>query len=151
MRVVVEPRCGARHAVHGPENNHQAKAHPRPDQPPRESPFHQNAAQPRVGGAGYMTHRRLVNHSQVGEAVSEEEQIDSTRDHREPGAPWLPGDESLPKVENATNPKKLAGNKHHQEGDEEQVKEASVLVWVYDPESSISKDQRPNDDALVRP
>jgi hypothetical protein len=93
----------------------------------------------------------LVNHSQVGEAVSEEKYIDSTRDHREPGAPWLCGDESLRNVEHATNPKKLAGNKHHQEGNEEQVKEASFLVRVYDPESSISKDQRPNDDALVSP
>jgi hypothetical protein len=90
-----------------------------------------------------------VNHSQVGEAVSEEEHIDTTRDHHEPGAPWLPGDESLPNVEDAANPKELAGNKHHQDGKEEQVKEASVFVWVYDPESSVSNDQRPNDDALV--
>ena len=32
----------------------------------------------------------------------------------------------------------------------EQVKEASVLVGVYDPEGSISKDQQKNDDASMR-
>src|SRR5712692_2132253 len=98
-----------------------------------------------------MTHPSQVSHSQVGEAVSEEEQIDSTRDHREPGAPGLSGDESLRKVDGATNPKKLAGNEHHEEREEEQVKEASLLVGVYDSEGSISKDQRPNNEALVSP
>jgi hypothetical protein len=53
---------------------------------------------------------------------------------------FFPGRESLPKVEDAANPKELAGNKHHQEGDEEQIKEASVLVGVHDPEGSIRKD-----------
>jgi len=96
-----------------------------------------------------MTHRSLVNHSQVGEAVSEEEQTDCTHDHREPGTPGLSGDESLPKVENVTKPKKLTGNQHHHEGDEEQVKEAPILVGVYDSEGCPSKDNRPNDRALV--
>jgi hypothetical protein len=141
VRSLVNPRYGARCTVHGPENNRQAKAQPRPYQPPTESPFDQNAAQPRVGGAGYMTHRSLVNHSQVGEAVDEEEQVESTRKHREPGSPGLRGDESLSKIEGATNPKKLAGNEHHQKGDEEQVREASLLVGMYDPEGGPSNDQ----------
>jgi len=94
-----------------------------------------------------MTHRNLVKQAQVSEAVNEEEQIDCTRDYREPGTPGLPGYESLPKVECATNPKKLAGDEHHNYGEEEQVKEASVFIWVYKPKGSISKDQQKNDRA----
>jgi hypothetical protein len=45
--------------------------------------------------------------SKAADAVSEEEQIDNTRDGRKPGAPGLPGDESFPKVEDAANPEKL--------------------------------------------
>src|SRR5229473_3026824 len=36
------------------------------------------------------------------------------------GAPRLPGDESFPKVDDARNPEKLAGNQRHEEGGEEQ-------------------------------
>ncbi len=57
----------------------------------------------------------------------------------------LSREESFPKVDGATNPKKLAGNKHHKDGDEEQVTKASVLVGVCDSEGRISKDQPEND------
>ena len=90
-----------------------------------------------------------MTNSKAAEAVSEEEQIDNTRDDREPGAPGLPGDESLPKVEDAANPEKLAGNKHHEDGEEEQGFEAPQIARVYEQESGKSKDQQQNDDALV--
>ncbi len=142
-RATVNPSCGARRAVYRPENHHQAEARPRPDQPPGESPYNQNAAQPRVGRAGYMTD------SKAAEAVSEEEQIDNTRDDRKPGGPGLPGDESFPKVKDTANPEKLAGNKHNEDGEEEQGIEAPQLAGVYEQEGGKSKDQRENDDALV--
>ena len=115
-RTAVTPRCGARRAVCRPENHHQGEAHERPDQPHRPNPFNQNAAQGRVGCADDMTHRRLVKQSQVGETVSEEEQINSARDHPEPGASRLAGDDPLLKVEDTANPEKLAGCEHHEDG-----------------------------------
>ena len=51
------------------------------------------------------------------EAVSEEEQDlqGNSRDNRKPGASGLPGNESLPKVDAAANPEKLAGQQRHEE------------------------------------
>ncbi len=77
------------------------------------------------------------------EQIEEQIDIDKARGDRTPGAPRLTGDESFPKVEDAANPEKVAGNKHHQEGKERQVNEAPLLVGVYEQEGgSISKDQR---------
>ena len=87
-----------------------------------------------------------VSHSRVGEAVNEEEKIDSTRDHREPGASGLPGDESLPKVEGTANPENLAGIEHH-EDDVYGHFTACKLVGVDEREDTKSKDQQKNDHA----
>jgi hypothetical protein len=87
--------------------------------------------------------------SKAAEAVSEEEQIDNTRDDREPSAPGLPGDESLPKVEDTANPEELAGNKHNEDGEEEQGIEAPQLAGVYEQEGGKSKGQRENDGAFI--
>jgi hypothetical protein len=96
-----------------------------------------------------MRHPNQVKHSHVGEAVSEEEKIDNTRDDRKPGASGLPGDESFPKVEGAPNPEKLAGNEHHEDAEEKQVSEAPVLVGVYDQEGRIGKNRQENDGAFI--
>ena len=87
--------------------------------------------------------------SKAAEAISEEEQIDNTRDDREPAAPGLSGDESLTKVEDAANPEKLAGNKHHEDGGKEQGIEAPKLAGVYEQEGTKRKDQRENDGAFI--
>jgi hypothetical protein len=84
---------------------------------------------------------------QGAKAVNEEEQIDKGRDDRKKAAPGLSREESFAKVEDAADPENLAGNKHHQDGEEEQVKKASAFVRVYDQESSKSKDQQKNDRA----
>jgi hypothetical protein len=136
-RFAVKPRCGARRAVCGPENHHQAEARPRTHQPPPESPFNQNAAQTRIGHAEDVKTR-----CQGSEAVNEEEQMDKGRNDRKKAAPGLSREESFAKVEGAANPENLAGNKHHQDGEEEQVKEVSAFVGVYYQESSKSKNQK---------
>jgi hypothetical protein len=59
-------------------------------------------------------------------AVSEDEQIEQTGDDREPGAPRLAGDESLPQVEDAADPEKLAGNKEQEQGEQEQREEIAL-------------------------
>ena len=59
--------------------------------------------------------------SRAGEPESKEEQIDKTRDDREPGAPGLPGDESFGEVEDAANPENLAGDENDEDGQEQQV------------------------------
>jgi hypothetical protein len=96
-----------------------------------------------------MTHRNLVKHSQVGEAIGEEEQIDSTRDHRQPGPSGLPGDESLPNVEDAATPEKLAGNQHHEDGEEEQEIEGTHLAPTGGEPEGAKGDQRESGHALV--
>jgi hypothetical protein len=92
-----------------------------------------------------MTHRNLVKHSQMSEAVNGEEQIDNTRNDHEPDARRLPRNDSLRKVEGTTNPKNLASHKHYHDGEEEEVEKASVLIRVHNPECSVSKDQQKSD------
>jgi hypothetical protein len=81
--------------------------------------------------------------------VNAEEEIDETRDDLKPSAPGLPRDESFSKVEDAANPEKLAGNKHYEDGKQEQVSEAPPLVRVHKQEGRIGKDQQKKDNALV--
>ena len=90
-----------------------------------------------------------MNHSShVSRAVNEEEQFDEAGDNREPVASGLPGDESLPKVEGAANPEKLAGNKHH-EDDAEGHSHGSEPARVDERVGTKSKDQQKNDHAPV--
>jgi len=82
------------------------------------------------------------------EAVNEEEQFDEAGDSREPDASGLPGDESLPKVEGAPNPEKLAGNKHHEE-EAEGHSDGLELAVVDERVGTKSKKQPKNDRAPV--
>ena len=84
-----------------------------------------------------MTHRSLVKQPQVGEAVSEEEHVHNTCDEREPCAPALPGDQSHPDVEDTANPEKLAGNQHHEDGEEEhEIERAQLAPTGGEPEGA---------------
>ena len=57
----------------------------------------------------------------MGEAVStKEEYPDNRGDDSKPDAPGLPGNEALPKIENAANPEELAENQRHEHGEEGQ-------------------------------
>ena len=89
-----------------------------------------------------------VNHTHVGEAINEEEKIDSTREHREPGTARLPGDESLTEVENATNPEELTSNKYH-DNDSQGHSDEYELVGVDERIGTKSKAQRESEDALI--
>src|SRR5258708_40226804 len=88
-RFSVNPRCGARRAVYRPENYHQAKAHPRPHEPPPESRFKQNAAQRQMG-------RIAPRDVPRADVVSEDEQTGNSCEGRKPGAEALPECESCP-------------------------------------------------------
>jgi len=71
--------------------------------------------------------------------VSEEEQTDNTRNGRKPGAAWLSGDESFPKVDDAPNPENLAENQHHEESEEEQETERTHFT----PTGAARRRKRP--------
>ena len=53
----------------------------------------------------------------------------------------FPGDESFPKVDDATNPEKLAGNQRHEEGGEEQEIEGPLAPIGDEPEGAKSNPQ----------
>jgi hypothetical protein len=55
-------------------------------------------------------------------AVSDDEEIYEVHDTYEPGTAWIPGDEPLAEVNDASEPEDLAGDKDHEQGQEaEQV------------------------------
>lgn len=132
-RSAVNPRCGAPCSVYHPENHHQAEARPRRHKPPPERRFNQNAAQRQMG--------RIAPRAVGDEVVSEEEQTNNARDGRKPGASRLPGDESFPKVDDATNPEKLPGNQHHEDGGEEQEIEGPLAPIGDEPEGAKNNPQ----------
>src|SRR5258707_7049917 len=101
---VVNPRCSANRAVYRPQYNHQAEPHHRPHEPPPERRFKQNVAQRQMGR---IAPRDFPGADVGADVVSEEEQTDNTRNGRKPGPALLPGDESFPKTDDATNPEKL--------------------------------------------
>ena len=82
------------------------------------------------------------------EVVSKEEQIQigNAHDDPNPDAPRLPADESFSKGEDASNPKKLAGNQRNEEGGEEQESEGPVAPIGEEHESAKSN-PRENDHA----
>jgi len=91
---------------------------------------------------------RIAPRAVGDEVVSEEEQTNNTCDGRKPGAPRLPGDESFPKVDDATNPEKLAGNQHHEDGGEEQEIEGLwPLTPIWDEPESAKSNPRESDHA----
>src|SRR5579864_2623377 len=83
------------------------------------------------------------------DVVNEEEQPDNTRDGSKPGAPRLPGNESFPKVDEATNPEKLARNQYHGDGKEEQEIEGTRLAPTGGQPESAKANQRESDQTLV--
>ena len=84
---------------------------------------------------------RAVRH----EVVSEEEETNSARDGRKPGAPGLPWDESFPKVDDASHPEKLAGNEHDEDGGEEQEIEGPLAPIGDEPEGAKNNPQESDD------
>ncbi len=82
------------------------------------------------------------------EVVSKEEQIqiDDAHDDLKPDAPPLPENESFPKVHDARNPEKLAGNQRHEEGGEEQEIEGP-LAPIGDEHEGTKNNPRENDHA----
>src|SRR5207249_6681459 len=85
------------------------------------------------------------------DVVSEEEQTDNTRNGRKPGAARLSGDESFPKVDDATNPENLGGNQHHEEGEEEQETKRTHFTPTGGQPEGAKGNQRASDQSLVRP
>jgi hypothetical protein len=83
------------------------------------------------------------------EVINEEEHPDNTRERRKPGAPRLPGDESFPKADDATNPEKLAGNQHHEDGEEEQEIERARLAPTGSQPEGAKGNQRESNHSLV--
>src|SRR5213082_231276 len=82
--------------------------------------------------------------SKVGEAVTEEERVDNSHNDRKPGASGLAAHESFRKVENATNPEKLARDKYREE-----TEEKDPLVRVDEYQGRTSECQQESNDALV--
>src|SRR6266480_6530728 len=85
------------------------------------------------------------------DVVGEEEQTDNTRNGRKPGAARFSGDESFPKVDDATNPENLTDNQHHEEGEEEQETERTHLAPTGGQPEGAKGNQRASDQSLVRP
>ena len=83
------------------------------------------------------------------DVVSEKEQPDNTRDGRKPGVPRLPGDESFPKADEATNPEKLARNQYHGAGKEEEEIEGTRLAPTGGQPEGAEGNQRESDHTLV--
>jgi len=81
------------------------------------------------------------------DVVSEEEQTDNTRNGRKPGTARLSGDESFPKVDDATNPENLADNQHHEEGEEEQETERTHFAPTGGQPEGAKGNQRESDHA----
>src|SRR6266702_442659 len=81
------------------------------------------------------------------EVIGEEEQTDNTRNGRKPGAARLSGDESFPKVDDATNPENLADNQHQEEGEEEQETERTHFTPTGGQPEGAKSNQQESDHA----
>ncbi len=82
------------------------------------------------------------------EAVgTKEEYPDNRGDDSKPDAPGLPGNEALPKIENAANPEELAENQRHEHGEVGQ--EIGVVQRAPAEPKGTKGNQRESDPALV--
>ena len=96
---------------------------------------------------GRIAPRDFPGAEEAADVVSEEEQTDNTRNGRKPGAVRFSGDESFPKVDDATNPENLADNQHHEKGEEEQKTERTHLAPTGGQPEGAKGNQRETDHA----
>src|SRR5205807_3100693 len=96
---------------------------------------------------GRISQRDVPGKDVRTEVISVEEHPDNTRERRKPGTPGLPGDESFPKVDDATNPENLADNQHHEEGEEEQETERTHFTPTGGQPEGAKSNQRESDHA----
>jgi len=80
------------------------------------------------------------------EAVgTKEEYPDNRGDDSKPDAPGLPGNEALPKIENAANPEELAENQRHEHGEVGQE-----IGWYNTPRLSQKAQKATNKKVIPR-